>query len=193
MKKLADMSLEELWQQFPIVLKSHNPDYQLWYEDEKQKIVQYLHSAAVYRINHIGSTAVPGLIAKPTVDILLELVRPYDLNQVISKLKPLKWQVMDRDNDLQTIDLNKGYTPTGFAEKVYHLHIKPADDWGELYFRDYLMAHPEIAKQYGELKLKLAQKYKYNRDAYTNAKTDFVTRYTQEGRKEFNGRYRPVK
>lgn len=184
------MSLEELWQLFPIILKAPNPNYQLWYEDEKHVLVQYLHSAAIYRINHIGSTAVPGLIAKPTVDILLELIAPYDLDKVISELQPLKWRVMDRDNDLKTIDLNKGYTPTGFAEKVFHLHIKPAGDWGELYFRDYLMAKPDIAKQYGELKLKLAKKYQHNRDAYTNAKTDFVTRYTQKGREAFNGRYR---
>ncbi|GAX03107.1 hypothetical protein IWT140_00705 [Secundilactobacillus pentosiphilus] len=193
MKKLEEMSLHELWQLFPIVLRAPDPNYQLWYADEKQKIVQHLHSAVIYRINHIGSTSVPGLIAKPTVDILLELVGSYDLDSVISDLQSLKWQVMARNNRLKTIDLNKGYLPTGFAEKVYHLHVKPAGDWGELYFRDYLIANSDVAKQYGELKLKLEQKYKYNRDAYTAAKTDFVTRYTQEGREAFNGRYRPVK
>jgi GrpB-like predicted nucleotidyltransferase (UPF0157 family) len=100
---------------------------------------------------------------------------------------------MTRDDAQRTLDLNKGYTPAGFAEKVFHLHIKPSGDWDELYFRDYLRVHPEIAREYEVLKLSLKAQFEHNRDAYTQAKSDFITRYTQKGRDEFPGRYLPLK
>lgn len=72
----------------------------------------------------------------------------------------------------------KGYTPEGFKGQAYHLHVRYTGDWGELYFRDYLIAHPETAKEYGELKLLLMQQYKHNRDVYTEAKGDFIRKIT---------------
>ncbi len=76
------------------------------------------------------------------------------------------------------ISLNKGYTEKGFAEKVFHLHIRLNNDIDEIYFRDYMNAHPDAAKEYEKLKLGLMKKYELNRDAYTEAKTDFVKKYT---------------
>jgi hypothetical protein len=73
--------------------------------------------------------------------------------------------------------LNKGYTSEGFAEKVYHLHIRRKGDWEELRFRDYILAHPDKAAEYANLKQRLLAKYKYNRDAYTEAKTGFIEAY----------------
>ena len=87
------------------------------------------------------------------------------------------------------ISLNKGYTKNGFADKVYHIHLRYAGDNDELYFRDYLNDHPEVAKEYEILKLQLWKQYEHNRDAYTNAKTDFISRWTAEARKEYRGRY----
>lgn len=190
LKNLENMNLHDSWKQFPIILKESNPNYKQWYEDEKKILLDHLSDVPIYRINHIGSTSVPGLVAKPTVDILLELAQPYSLDVIARILRP-SWNVMSKNDDEGTLDLNKGYTPAGFAEKVFHLHIKPAGDWEELYFRDYLSAHTEIAGQYGELKLSLEKKFKHNRGAYTVAKTVFVTTYTQKAREEFGGRYRP--
>lgn len=86
---------------------------------------------------------------------------------------------------------NKGYTLDGFAENVYHLHIRYLNDWDELYFRDYLLGHPDVAVQYGNLKLKLWKEYEHNRDGYTEAKTEFVKRYTEKAKFEYAGRYIP--
>lgn len=88
---------------------------------------------------------------------------------------------------------NKGYTPNGFAEKVYHLHVRHYGDWGELYFRDYLAAHSEAAAEYGTLKVDLLKENKYNRDGYTDAKSDFIIKHTEKARQEFGARYAPVK
>lgn len=100
---------------------------------------------------------------------------------------------MARDEGTKdALDFNKGYTPKGFAQKVCHLHIKHPGDWGELFFRDYLQKHPDVAGEYGALKLALKEQFEYDRDAYTKRKSDFVHRYTQKAREEFKNRYSPI-
>jgi GrpB-like predicted nucleotidyltransferase (UPF0157 family) len=188
-KELYDMTLAELWELFPIVLKEHNPDYADWYEVERGNLLRILAAQVVYRINHIGSTAVPELIAKPTVDILLEMDGDYDTAAIGGILEERGWLVMARDSAAKTIDLNKGYTKTGFADKVFHLHIKPKGDHGELYFRDYLRGHDDVARDYEQLKRELKERYEHDRDGYTDAKTDFIKKYTALARQEFGGRY----
>ena len=191
MKELRDMSLTELWELFPIILKDHNSEYGMWYEEECASLLENLRDFDVFRVNHIGSTAVKGLLAKPTIDILLEFNEGYDKKAITQKLLENGWLVMADNDQEQTIDLNKGYTINGFAERVFHLHIKPVDDHGELYFRDYLREHSDVAKEYGELKLILKNKFEHDRDAYTLAKKDFVEKYTSKARIEFKGRYEP--
>jgi len=191
LKKLEDMSLEELWELFPIVLEEHNPNYAISYSEEKEYLIQILNTFSVRRINHIGSTSVDGMIAKPIIDILMELPSNYEMSAVAEFLKKHSWLVMAQNDAEKTIDLNKGYTPRGYADRVFHLHIKPHDDWGELYFRDYLRQHSDVARQYESLKFSLKKQFEPNRDAYTNAKTDFVLKYTEIARKEFTGRYLP--
>ena len=83
----------------------------------------------------------------------------------------------------------QGYTENGFAEQVFHLHLRYAGDNDELYFRDYLIEHPEVAKVYEELKLRLWKEYENNRDAYTNAKTELVKKYTEKARILYGNRY----
>ncbi|MDL2229081.1 GrpB family protein [Treponema sp. OttesenSCG-928-L16] len=191
MKNLNDMSLEELWQLFPIMLREYNPHYKTWYEEEKRNLLHILKDHRIYRINHIGSTSVPGLMAKPIVDILLELPGDYDMDAAAALLQNAGWLIMRRDEAQRILDLNKGYTPEGFAEKVFHLHIKTPGDWGELYFRDYLRQYPEAARQYEGLKQNLKEQFEHNRDAYTDAKSGFVAEHTQKARKEFGQRYFP--
>ena len=76
------------------------------------------------------------------------------------------------------ISLNKGYTPEGFAERVFHIHLRLSGDHDEYYFRDYLREYPAIAKQYEALKLSLWKPYEHDRDGYTNAKGDFIRAIT---------------
>ena len=71
-KSLSEMTLEELWQLFPIILSGHDPNWKKYYEEEKTLLEKSFGNLLI-QIEHIGSTAVEGLIAKPTVDILLEV------------------------------------------------------------------------------------------------------------------------
>ena len=189
-KSLQEMTLEELWRLFPIVLKGHDPQYKNWYQQQKEQIRSTLSRQDIYRISHIGSTAVEGLTAKPTVDILLEMNRNCDMGQVRQSLEQSGWFFMSGEIQRECrLLFHKGYTPQGFAEKVFHLHVRRAGDWDELYFRDYLMTHPETAYAYAELKKCLCAQYKYNRDAYTQAKGDFIRTVTHKARKEMQGKY----
>lgn len=91
--------------------------------------------------------------------------------------------------ETKRVSFNRGYTKNGFADKVYHIHLRYAGDNDELFFRDYLNEYPEIAKEYEALKLSLWKKYEHNRDAYTDAKGEFVRRVTNEARKKYGDRY----
>lgn len=185
------MSLAELWQLFPIILREHNPHYAVWYDEEKTNLLRALCDHHVCRINHIGSTSVDGLIAKPIVDILLELREGYDANAITYLLQQNDWLLMHKDDISKTLDFNKGYTPNGFAEKVFHLHVKHFGDWDELYFRDYLRENADVAREYEKLKQCLLKQFAHNRDAYTDAKSAFILANTRKARAKYGGRYVP--
>ena len=191
-KDLSEMNLEELWQLFPIILSEHKSEYKQWYLEEKKKIEELLDPNKIERINQIGSTAVKGLISKPTVDILLEVKKSVEIDKLKTRLENTGWRLMSLEKKPELkITFNKGYTSDGFAERVFHLHLRHLGDWDELYFRDYLLDHPEVAKKYGKLKQSLKEQYQHNRDGYTDAKTEFINKWTEEARKEFPERYLP--
>lgn len=183
-KDLSELTLEELWRLFPIELAEHNPAWRDWYEEEKRALLAVLGNAAA-RLDHIGSTAVDGLLAKPIVDILLQIAPGCDAEWLKSALLENGWSLMAESPAPEArSDWNKGYTPEGFAKKVFHLHIRPAGDWDEPHFRDYIAAHPEAAAEYEALKRKLLAEYKHNRDAYTQAKGEFIRACTEAAREE---------
>lgn len=78
------------------------------------------------------------------------------------------------------MSFNKGYTPDGYAEKVFHIHFHISGDHDEVYFRDWLTSHPADAKEYEELKLSLLPRYRHDRDGYTEAKTAFIRRIIEQ-------------
>lgn len=192
-KPLSEWTKAELWALFPIILKEHNPEWKKWYEEVAESIRSLLDPTLILRLNHIGSTSVPHLIAKPTVDLLLELSETANADAMISLFTAAGWTytgtpTMDSPDWMM---FHKGYTPQGFAPKVFHLHVRHLGDWNELYFRDYLLAHPDVATEYGLLKTKLQKQYEHDRDSYTDAKGTFIQRYTALARNEFPGRYQP--
>ncbi len=186
-RKLEEMSLEELWTLFPIFLEPYNPKWKIWYRDEKRRLLSFVPRDLVFRISPIGSTAIGAIYAKPIVDILLEVPSEKDLNTIDDALEKKGYRRLQKD--AKSIDLNRGYTPKGFAKRVFHLHVRVQGDNKELYFRDYLIDHPEIAKAYEKLKLGLWKQYEHNRDAYTSAKGPFIKKYTALAMIEYKGRY----
>ncbi len=189
-KALQEMTNEELWRLFPIMLTEHQHKWLTDFALEKELLMQCVGEKNIARISHIGSTAVPGLIAKPTVDILLEITQGTDIEWLKTKLEKLGYLFSPQPNKPPPhMMFMKGYTPNGFSAKVFHLHVRYLGDWDEFYFRDYLIAHPEAADEYGRLKILLKERYEHDRDGYTSAKTDFVKTITILAHEEFLDKY----
>ena len=181
-KQLSEMTLEELWQLFPIILAEHDPNWQNDYEEEKT-LLSSRFGAHLVKIHHIGSTAVKGLIAKPTVDILLETAAGTSPETVLQIAVKCGYIVMaEKTTGEYRLDLCKGYTPQGFADKVFHLHIRYPGDYDEVIFCEYLKQNPLKAREYESLKIRLQKRFKHNRDAYTEAKGDFIRQCVKEAR-----------
>lgn len=185
-KSLSEMTLEELWELFPIILSEHKSFWEDWYEEEKQNIITFLDGIDL-RINHIGSTIIDNIWAKPIIDILVEIPKNFFIADV--KVKFINNNYICMREEERKICFNKGYTNKGFAERVFHIHLRYYGDNDELYFRDYMNHNPALAKEYEKLKISLWKKYKHNRDAYTDAKSAFVEKYTRYAKTEYGSRY----
>ena len=191
-KPLSEMTLQELWQLFPIQLKEYNPQYPQWYREKEAEVRRQLAGVSVARISHIGSTAVEGLLSKPTVDILAELADPAQVPAAKEALVRGGWVLMCEEmSSTPKLSFNQGYTPDGFAARVFHLHLRVVGNWGELYFRDYLQVEKAVAAQYAALKCGLQQQYEHDRDGYTTAKTEFVQQVAAKARLRWPGKYDP--
>lgn len=186
-KNLSEMTLEELWQLFPIKLTEHNDKWPEQYEEMKAILSGKLLTRKIVRISHIGSTAIKNIWAKPIVDILVEISPDEDIAAVASIISESGFTKMSELE--RKISFNYGYTENGFSEKIYHLHLRFIGDNDELYFRDYLNDNPNIAKEYEQLKLNLWHKFENNKDAYTAAKTEFIIKYTTLAKEEYSGQY----
>ena len=186
-KELSEMTSEELWDLFPIFLVQHDDQWNEYYNEIESKITDLLAGYPVKRISHIGSTAIQGIWAKNIVDVMVEISENADMEEVSHVMEQNGFIRMSDEKG--RISLNKGYTKEGFADKVYHIHLRYAGDNDELYFRDYLNEYPQIAKEYETLKLELRKRYEHDRDAYTIAKTDFIRKWTKEARTIYGKRY----
>jgi GrpB-like predicted nucleotidyltransferase (UPF0157 family) len=172
---------------YPIILREYNPEYPVWFAEERDKLTRLIGAENIVRIRHIGSTSVPDLLAKPIIDILLEIADNTDMDKLIAALHEPEYICLNPP-DMPTppphLMFIKGYTDTGFAEQVYHVHVRYKGDWDEPLFRDYLIAHPDIAAEYGEFKRGLFADFVYDRDGYTYAKTDFIKSVMVKARNE---------
>lgn len=185
-KALSDMTLEELWELFPIVLTEHKEIWNKWYAEE-QKRLDSIFPPENIKISHIGSTAINNIWAKPIIDILVEIPKSLSMDRVKGLLIQNGYICMSEQRNRRSF--NRGYTSEGFAEKVFHLHLRYEGDNDELYFRDYLNDNPLLAKQYEELKLSLWKRFKHDRDRYTLSKTSFIAEQTNKAKKYYGYRY----
>jgi GrpB-like predicted nucleotidyltransferase (UPF0157 family) len=163
-----------------------NPEWPIWYADEKPKIEQAVGAENIARLRHCGSTSIPGMFAKPTVDILLEIPEYADVTGIKERMKNAGCICLDGDaltmgTPPPHMTFIEGYTPFGFAERVFHIHVQYAGghDPGEIVFRDYLIAHPGAASEYADLKRSLWKDFEHDRDGYTAAKGEFIRKVTK--------------
>ena len=152
----------------------------------KKKKLKSLLGNYIIRISHIGSTSIANIKTKPIIDILIEI--NFDNKNIIKEILLNNNYILMNDN-VNKISFNKGYTINGYANKVFHIHIKKYGDCDELYFRDYLNENHLKAKEYEKLKLELFNKYKPNRDLYTDGKKDFINEIVNLAKQKYKDRY----
>lgn len=183
--KLNDMTLDELWNLFPITFVDSDINFKNIYLEEEQNL-QSLLGDYIKRIGHIGSTSIENIKTKPIVDILIEIT--FDNKSVVKDIL-LNNNYLLMNESSNKISFNKGYNINGYADKVFHIHIKKYGDCDELYFRDYLNNNKDKSKEYEKLKLELYDKYKPNRDLYTDGKTKFVNEIVNLAKDIYKDRY----
>lgn len=155
----------------PILVVPYAPEWPVRFAELAAPIRQALGDVAV-RIDHIGSTSIPGLAAKPIVDIQIS-VRSFDpLDAFRLPLERLGYVWRARN-----VDRTRRYFRESPGARRTHIHVRKWGSWSEqfaLLFRDYVRAHPEVAARYAELKRDLARRYPDDRVAYTEAKSPFI-------------------
>ncbi|HEX2964871.1 MAG TPA: GrpB family protein [Syntrophorhabdaceae bacterium] len=188
MEDLKDRVTRAVKEEIDVI--AYDPAWPRLFEEERRHLLGCLPLDVVRRIEHFGSTAVPGLPAKPIIDILVEVT---DLDETRQRIAPI----------LE----NQGYeyfwrpswgddVPPWYAwfikrgmegQRTHHIHMVEADfeHWDRLFFRDYLLEFPKVAEDYATLKMALSQKYHNDRVAYTIAKTDFIVRVTETAKEYY--------
>jgi GrpB-like predicted nucleotidyltransferase (UPF0157 family) len=186
-KNLDTLNREELGRLFPIIISEHKDEWKDLFIQEKKLLLRLFTKERVIRVEHIGSTSVPGLSAKPTIDILVE-ISDYKNRQDEIKEIMVSAGYIHMKEQVKHMMFVKGYTPDGFKGQCYHIHMEPEGEASireRIYFRDYLISNPKVAEEYAALKKVLAKKYEFDRDAYTDAKTDFIKRVTSDAKVAF--------
>ena len=177
MKQLKELTRRELYDLFPITLVPYKENYKVQFESERHALYGLFHEDALF-IEHIGSTAIPTILSKPIVDILLILDKKIDKKDIIEKLTNQGYLLMSEKEKPFQLSFSKGYTIHGYSNHVYHLHVR-YEGLDEVYFRDALLRNPNLAKTYEALKVELLKKHPKDRDQYTMDKTFFVSLITE--------------
>jgi GrpB-like predicted nucleotidyltransferase (UPF0157 family) len=166
--------------QRPIIIEPYNPAWPTLFEQEKRSILKACNG--VIGIEHIGSTAIPHLAAKPVIDMMLTVTDEKAAATCIEALKAIGychlpgafWKLPGR-YDLIYKDVD--------GKRAFNLHIAGSDGifaGRHLPFRDYLCSNPEARMEYEALKIALAERFVTDMDAYASAKNDFVASVLQK-------------
>jgi GrpB-like predicted nucleotidyltransferase (UPF0157 family) len=159
-----------------VTVALHDPAWRRIFEAEALRIDEQLGDVVV-RLHHIGSTAIPGLAAKPIIDILMEAVDLTSLDEATPALEALGYEAMGEYG----IPRRRYFRKSGAdGQRTHHVHAFEAgsvDVERHLAFRDYMMAHPAAAHAYGNLKRELAQQHPDDIEAYMDGKDAFVKEY----------------
>jgi GrpB-like predicted nucleotidyltransferase (UPF0157 family) len=160
-----------------IIVVDYDPAWPIIFQDLCAQVWSVLGDFAV-AVEHMGSTSVPGLAAKPIIDISVVVRSAEHVSLAIERLATLGY--VHRGN-LGIEDREAFQNPVGLPS--HHLYVCRAGSLGllnPLALRDYLRTHPEAARAYGELKKSLAAKFPDDIDSYLDGKTDFILRILQE-------------
>lgn len=168
-----------------VVVTDYNPLWAKKYEKESLLIKGILEDNCI-AIYHIGSTSVPGLAAKPIIDIMVA-VRSLEMADKVSEtFSGIGYEYLGEFGIA-----GRRYLRKGGAERTHQIHIFQADDWNNLgrhlAFRDYMRTHKREREEYAKMKTELAKKFPYNIDGYCDGKEKFVREMEKLALSQFDG------
>lgn len=160
-----------------ITIEEYNPIWSKEFEAEKVKLKDIL-ADKVLAIEHIGSTSVEGLGAKPILDISIGVNEIGVVSEFIEPLKQIGYEFVYHKSFPERRFFRKGRWGAG----THHLHFYQfnGEHWNnQILFRNYLRTHPDVLKEYHQLKVDLAEKFRFDRASYTESKAAFIQRVLQ--------------
>jgi GrpB-like predicted nucleotidyltransferase (UPF0157 family) len=160
----------------PVEIVRYEPSWPLAFQQEADVLRRGLATWLVGPIEHIGSTAIPGLAAKPVIDIMAAVRTLDESRPAIEAATGLGYCYAPYQ-----VELEHWFCKPSFLVRTHHLHLVPigTPQWFRpIAFRDYLRANVNVAAEYEALKRRLAQEYRFDREAYTEAKRPFINRMT---------------
>lgn len=175
-----------------VAIAPYDPSWPEVFRKEKEHLLSCLPDDLIRRVEHFGSTAVAGMAAKPIVDMLVEVV---DLEATRDRIAPVLqsqgydyfWRPTHGDDGGPFYAwFIKRDAETGV--RTHHIHMVErdfAEHWDRLFFRDYLIDQPEVAREYERLKARLASASPRDRVAYTRGKTEFVVEVTERAKRHY--------
>lgn len=155
-----------------IEIAEYNSAWPRAFQREAELVLKACQPRIIY-VHHIGSTAVPGLAAKPVLDILPVALSPVECSKAVPDMAKLGYRCRGENG----IDGRFYFDKIVDGRTVVHAHMFPVDHPDvrrHLVFRDYLRSHPDVARDYKNLKCRLAVKNRDDRQAYTEAKAEFI-------------------
>ncbi len=173
-----------------IALVEYDAHWPRLFAEEAACVRAALGEEMVVAVEHFGSTSVPGLSAKPVIDILIGVRSVAEAReQAVSALEALGYAFWYDNPNAAHLFFVKGLPPNG--PRTHHIHMvepetfrDPKNEeslfWDRLLFRDYLRAHPEEARCYEAVKRDLAARFAEDREAYTDGKTEYVNSVMQK-------------
>jgi GrpB-like predicted nucleotidyltransferase (UPF0157 family) len=167
-----------------IVIAEYDPHWPEYYRTESERLIKALGDLLV-RIEHIGSTSVPGLAAKPRIDIMPGVANEDVLDLAIEPVTALGFEYLDSFEDEMPFRrlFTRHASSAGIAVNIHTVAIGSEFWERHLLFRDYLRSHPDVAAEYAQLKRELAPRFTVTND-YAEAKTEFITAIERRARAE---------
>lgn len=160
----------------PVEIAPYDPAWPQLFAEEAERVRQWLATWLAGAIEHIGSTAVPGLAAKPVIDIMAGVISLDESRPAIGAAEAMGYCYAPYQAEIE-----HWFCKPSFAFRTHHLHLIPVSSpqWiRPIAFRNYLRAHPGVAAEYEALKRRLALEHRLDREAYTTAKRPFIDRIT---------------
>ncbi|ERN53863.1 GrpB family protein [Alkalihalophilus marmarensis] len=164
-----------------IIIEEYNPNWSKQFKLEKVKLKETL-SDKVISIEHIGSTSIEGLGAKPILDIAIGVNHLEVVNEFIEPLKQIGYEFVYHKEFSERRFFRKGKWRAG----THHLHFYQfeREPWNhQILFRDYLRNNPDVLKEYHQLKVNLAEEFRFDRVSYTENKASFIHNVLQIAKK----------